>query len=1437
MNRISFSDRALALSLIFFLCTLSLPAAPAQATNINVYGGQGGAGGNGGIGSDTPVGTGSDSDPGGSGSDGSTDPGGAGGVSRPGTSGMNSTGGYGGTGGAGGSGTFTASGDYGVVAVRGGTGGTGGNGGDGQQGRGGTGGIGGAGGQASLSVTSNLNVANSLTVQGGDGGTNGNGGATGNIGGGCGGAGGLGGDASLNTTGSLNVMNDLIVQGGTGGDNISPIGSSLNGGNGGNAALDAPDQIVTVAGSLWVASGNNGVSDWSAQGLGGTATFTAGTLIAPIINLTRNDGALTFKVDTLQIASGGTTLTATGLQAGDAAIGTLLLTNDQNFTLNGTGVSVGQLTIDGGTLNNTNWGNLVSDGGMSYSTTNDITLGDGGATVLLNSGEDQTLARNLVGTGSLTKDGAGTLTLTGANTYSGGTILNDGTLQAGAAGAFVNNTEYVVNGGTLDLNNFNLAMSSLSGTGGTVALGTADLTVNQATDTSYDGVISGSGSLVKDGSGVLTLTGANTYNGNLTINGGSMTVGDGTGGGLGYTGSGYNYSGSVTIAAGSALAFDQSVDQTLSGVISGDGILGKDGAGTLTLNGNNSYSGFTGLLGGRIVAGTNSALGTGDLKMLDGTSLGFGANNLTLSNNLVLVNQSGGTSVIDVGLNNATLSGTISDFDGAAPGNLTKDGAGKLTLTGTNTYTGDTTVSEGTLQIGNFSAPPPQQTGWGSLGDPSSDGGYSYSGNISIAPGAELIFDQGGYQTLTGDISGTGSLTLDGIVILKLTGANPYDGNLTINGGSLTIGDGTSGGLGYTGSGYNYSGSVDIAAGSSLAFNQSVDQTLSGVISGDGIIGKIGTGTLTLNGDNSYSGGTEVLEGRIVAGTNSALGTGDLIMLDGTSLGFGANNLTLDNDLILANQGGGTSVIDVGLNNATLSGTISDFPGMSPGNLTKDGTGTLTLTGANTYTGLTEVLAGTLALSGAGRISPTLALYNGSAFSPGSGNVGNLSQVDVHGSAAWQGDLNMAGKAMNFYVPTGMTAGGTMLTVSGSANIGGSTVNVGIDGASSPLKSGDQITLINAATLTGIPVSNMANGQGMQGVTLLYDFDLSPTDNKLLATVANHDLDPAPKGNDPGSVPKVNPQAKALSEGFLSGLALTNQGADLVAGQGIARAIDATRGTGFGAFASVSGGWSRYDTGSHADMSSINLLAGLSLTPNSSLGRLTLGAFIEWGNGSYNTYNSFSQAADVNGDGTAWYLGGGILGRIDFAGAGPGNFYTEASLRAGGVHNDYNTSDLRDAMGRGAEGYDSSSPYYGTHLGLGYIWNITEPASLDLYGKYFWTHQNGDDVTLATGDPVRFAGADSHRLRLGSRLAYVVNEYVSPYIGAAWEHEFDGKARATAYGYGINEPSLSGDTGVGELGLYVKPSKTLALSLDAGIQGYAGTREGVIGSLQVRYDF
>ena len=636
---------------------------------------------------------------------------------------------------------------------------------------------------------------------------------------------------------------------------------------------------------------------------------------------------------------------------------------------------------------------------------------------------------------------------------------------------------------------------------------------------------------------------------------------------------------------------------------------------------------------------------------------------------------------------------------------------------------------------------------------------------------------------------------------------------------------------------FGYSGNANIGeldstpTGSALsgvtvntnANNMSFD----GVISGSGSITKAGAGTLILSGTNTYSGGTTISAGTLSIGSDTNIGSGtNTIGNKGTLLLSG--NGTYTNDWTLSGAGSAIATD----NNNTLSGVLS-----GNGGLTKTGAGTLTLSGTNTYTGMTTVRSGTLAL-GSELTSNQLTLYGGTVFDRGSHNHsldnGILSVNGVNGqSAMYKGDLSARNATLNFISPVHPTQ--PLLRVTGDTDVSGSACNVGLAGGTS-LASGSTLTLLEVDPDKTLTANNLQRGNGIVqiGSTVAHDINadvnLDPTTRRLNALTAQV---------SPG---RATDQSKALPEGFLGGLALNLQGADLVAGRGMDSAVRASSGTddaerhGFAGFGALSGGSLRYNTGSHLDMNSLSLLTGLAWGIDLAPGRLTLGAFFEYGNGSYDTHNSFTNAASVDGDGNAYYLGGGILARMDFVNIGPGRFYAEASGRAGKTHNEYDSSDLRDAAGRKAD-YDSSSPYYGLHFGTGYVWNINDAATLDLYGKYFWTRQQGDSVGLSTGEHLSFDDINSSRLRFGGRFAYILNEHVAPYIGAAWEHEFDGKARAKTNGFDIDAPNLRGNTGIGELGLSLTPSADLPLTVDLGVQGYTGKHEGVTGSLMVKWEF
>ncbi|MFV0348934.1 MAG: autotransporter domain-containing protein [Halodesulfovibrio sp.] len=659
------------------------------------------------------------------------------------------------------------------------------------------------------------------------------------------------------------------------------------------------------------------------------------------------------------------------------------------------------------------------------------------------------------------------------------------------------------------------------------------------------------------------------------------------------------------------------------------------------------------------------------------------------------------------------------------------------------------------------------------------DGPISIGGTNNIASHAENIY------TYANTVNINGGTVDDGIYGGYHNGV-ATSGDISSNDNAVTIGAAFAG-----------SNSIDIYGGYARSVNP-WSMTASG-------------NTVTINGGTASSAFGGLAYVGSMVGPASATASGNTVNLSGGTI---------------SNLYGGYAAADYLGGTHTASGNIINISGGTVGSVFGGAVAAPYGTGVATNNIVT--ISGSPDLSAA-------SLYGGylSVTTSGDAFTGNTLNIKTSGLTA---NTISNFQYLNFYLPSSLSAGDTVLTVTGTADLTGSSgrssvVNVGIDGSSSPLQGGDTITLIDAGTLiTNSGLNSSASGSGMQGVTLIYNFDITTENNKLLATVSAD------------AEPTVNEQTKALSEGFVSGMGMVTQGADVAAGQGMDSAVSAAKGgsaAGGGAmagFGAVSGGSMRYNTGSHVDMHSASLMAGLAWGANVPLGRVTFGPFFEYGTGSYSTYNSFSGAASVEGDGSTRYQGGGVLGRMELDDTGPGHIYVEASVRAGELHNEYESSDLRDASGRSAE-YDSSSMYYGAHLGTGYVWNMTENASLDFSGKYFWTRQEGDSVTLSTGDPIDFKDVDSSRLRLGSRFSYMVNEYIAPYIGAAYEHEFDGKARASTNGYGMKAPSMGGDTGTGELGIVYTPSASLPVSFDLGVQNAVGKREGVTGSLQIKYEF
>ena len=438
-------------------------------------------------------------------------------------------------------------------------------------------------------------------------------------------------------------------------------------------------------------------------------------------------------------------------------------------------------------------------------------------------------------------------------------------------------------------------------------------------------------------------------------------------------------------------------------------------------------------------------------------------------------------------------------------------------------------------------------------------------------------------------------------------------------------------------------------------------------------------------------------------------------------------------------------------------------------------------------------------------------VYGGLAAGDGAIDAFSGNTLNLHTTIAVEWVQNF--EYFNFFLPTTFQAEDVMLTadvVYLSDNDRLATINVAIDGAASPLKPGDTVTLIDAGALIGRPANDAADGAGMQGqhgATLRYAFDIAVEGDRLVATVDKT---------------VVNERAKAFSEGFLGGLGTLAETGDLVAQKSTHSAASAAlAGGGIGAFSAISAGSLRHKTGSHVDASGASLAVGLARTFDKHIGYVTMGAFIEYGNSSYETYNAFPSVA-VCGKGDIWHLGGGLLARLD---AGP--LYVDASLRAGGTANKY-SADL------GAY-YKSSPGYTGGHVGAGHAITVGG-VTITMSGQYLWTRQDNSQTRLSSGETIDFKYVFSSRTRLGMRATWDLGKRITPYIGTAWEYEHDGKAYASVNGYALPVPSMRGGAGIGELGISIHPDKR-GLTFDASIQGHIGKRRGVTGALQVGWKF
>ncbi|EHL5831668.1 autotransporter-associated beta strand repeat-containing protein, partial [Salmonella enterica] len=858
---------------------------------------------------------------------------------------------------------------------------------------------------------------------------------------------------NVEALGTGNVTDNATLEMNTGGDFDNAISGS-------GQVVKSGDETLTLSG---------------ANSYTGGTTISGGTLVASNVEAL-GTGDITDNA-TLELSTGGDFANNIG------GTGSVVKSGDETLTLSGANSYTGGTTISGGTLVATNVDALG---------TGDVT---DNATLELNTGGDFT--NNISGSGQVVKSGDKTLTLSGINSYTGGTTISGGTLIAthvnalgtgaidnraslllDASGQFTvtdlttesgGNTEIgagstlqattltqksdstltinlnsntadpvihaasqVSLAGTLDitgvgdvldsdpastddLDTFTLIASdktiagdfekltvagmdadladfitvdgriddtgkqyelttaltwyadrddavtdahgtfNLTNADGSFAVNTVlenvDATLDPASATGWDGT-----SLIKQGAGTLILNAENTYTGGTTISGGTLvaTNVDALG------------SGDVTDDA----TLELNTGGTFDNAISGSGQVVKSGDDVLTLSGANSYSGGTLISDGTLVASNVEALGSGDV-----------------TDNATLELNTGGT------------------FDNAISGSgkVEKSGDDALTLSGANTYTGGTLISDGTLVASNVEA----------------------LGTGDVTDNAVLELNTGG--DFDNAISGSGQVEKSGDGTLTLSGSNTYTGGTTINDGTLIA------------TSVDALGSGDVTDDATLELN--TGGTFDNAIGGSGNVVKSGADTLTLSGSNSYTGGTTISGGTLVASNVEALGTGDV-----------TNNATLE-----LNTGGDF------INN--IGGT---------GRVEKSGDDTLTLSGSNTYTGGTLINGGTLVASnvealGTGDVTndAVLELNTGGDFDnaiSGSGQVVKSGDetLTLSGANSYTGGTTISGGTL---VATNVEALGTGDVTNNATlelNTGGTFDNA-ISGSGQVVKSGDDVLTLSGA--------------------------------------------------------------------------------------------------------------------------------------------------------------------------------------------------------------------------------------------------------------------------------------------------------------------------------------------------------------------------------------
>ena len=762
------------------------------------------------------------------------------------------------------------------------------------------------------------------------------------------------------------------------------------------------------------------------------------------------------------------------------------------------------------------------------------------------------------------------------------------------------------------------------------------------------------------------------------------------------------------------------------------------------------------------------------------------------------------------------------------------------------------------------------------VGMPRLAGGFSEEGAVT---GNQVSIANatigGSYPTVYGGYSKTGNVSKNSVTInsnnanLYVYGGNSDSG--TVGGDNATDGNVVtiqSGAVIYVTGGSSVGG--DVKNNKAVIEGGIVDSAVEG---GNSVSGAVSGNVVTISGSSTKISGNGWQPG-VYGGRNSsatkAVSDNHVIISDGatvntfvyggySTLGNAENNeVTIKGGKVKQEVYGGRTGGSANGNTVTISdGAVVQsniYGGYSSGDVYYS-EGTPSTADDNTVN-----------ISGSPDLSES-EICGGSAYTSAQNNTVNiLSPITVKGltggiiqtSGTIAGNtLNVAAKNvtagsvngfqnMNFYLPSDIANNDTMLTVNGGSATDvqgvtfgaaalsgvnlqkGDTVNLLVN--ENGLKTDDSIKTTDSATLA------KASFLSANSLTTDDEYELSISQkdaNTIIATVGNVTEKKAPE-EAVGDIKKSPVETRA---GVVT---LLNAGTDMLVSQGMANAADAAaaersggnaaaapRAGGFAPFAAVGLGNLRAESGSHVNTKSIGLNLGFAREIENKSGKLLVGPVVEYGHGSYDSY----QDNGITADGKSSYWGIGVIAKQ----TNNNGFYYEGSIRAGRTKSDYGSDNVKPGT---HVSYDSSATYWALHLGAGKLVDIGHSNTLDYYGKYFYSHTGSDSAFLnGANETANFDAVNSHRIRLGARFIHAINEKNNIYGGLAWQYEFSGDARAT---YSVSgeapSPSVKGSSGMIELGWQVKPGKS-PMTIDLSVTGWVGKQRGITANVQANWTF